>query len=254
MSPFITAILIHLATAGLFAFVGWRLRHRQHADALDQRAWRAFLCWWFGMGLNAALMGLSMLLRASGLSALWFFVALNLLGTLAAGVALWGLISYLLYVFRGDWRHSRWVAAFYIAFGLYLLYTVVAFVPTAATLTTWQVLIEYQRTPGPLYPVGLLLLFGLPPILASLAFLRIFFSLRERSARYRAVMVTLGIFLQFAVPFIMPIILYLFGILTPKLPWWPLTYRLVGLLGLLLLYFAYSPPRFVQDWLRVNPL
>lgn len=251
MTTPITAIFIHLATSLIYAFIGLRLRHRALTPQ-DQPAWRAFLTWWFGMAINAALMGLAMLLSLAGVSALALHVALSLLGTLAAGFALWGLISYLLYVFRGNWRHSRWVAGFYIAFGLYLVYTVIAFVPTRATLTTWQVLIEYQRTPGPLYPVGLLLLFGMPPILASLAFLRLFFSLKQRSARYRAVLITLGIFLCFGVPFIMPIILYLFGILTPQLAWWPLTYRLVGVLGLLLIYLAYVPPAAIQKALGVS--
>ncbi|QYK51824.1 MAG: hypothetical protein KF701_04835 [Anaerolineales bacterium] len=248
------AILVHLLSGALFLYIGLRLRAKQYEDAKDQRAWAAFLIWWFGMAANSALMGFSMALSAFGVSSLYLFVALSLLGTFAAGWALWGLLSYLLYVYTGSWRPSRWVAGFYIAFGIYLLYTVFAFVPVRASLSTWQVLIEYQHTPGPLYPVGLLLLFGLPPILASAAFFRLFFSLTERSSRYRSALVTIGIFLFFGVPYIMPIILYLFGIITTQLPWWPLTFRLVGILALLLIYFAYYPPALMRQRFGVAAL
>lgn len=248
------AILIHLATSALFGFIGARLRPKQHSHTVDQKAWRAFLLWWFCMALNSALSGLSMLLMLWGVTSLPLLLALNLLGTLAAGVALWGLLSYLLYVFRGNWDHSRWVATFYILFGLYLCFTVIANKPTHATLQPWSVLINYEQPLGPLAPVGLLLLFAMPPILAGLAFFRLAFSVTDRSARYRAVLITIGILLHFGVPYIAPIILYLFGILTPQLPWWALTYRLVGIFALLLIYFAYFPPPFVRKALRVSPL
>lgn len=251
MSSPTTGLVIHALTAALFLLIGLRIRSKQYSDASDQQAWRAFILWWFGMAANSGLMALSMLLSTIGLSSLYLFVALSLLGTFAAGFALWGLLSYLLYVYTGNWGPARWVAGFYIAFGLYLVYTVFAFVPLRASLSTWQVLIEYQHTPGPLYPVGLLLLFGLPPILASAAFLRLFFSVKEPSTRYRAVVITLGTFLFFGVPYIMPIILYLFGIITTQLPWWPLTFRLVGIFALLLIYFAYFPPAFVRKQLGV---
>lgn len=246
------AILVHLFTSVLFLFIGLRLRAKRYDSAKDQRAWDAFLVWWYGMALNSTLMAFSMLLSLWGVSSLYLFVILSVLGTFAVGGAMWGLLSYLLYVYTGNWRPSRWVAGFYIVFCLYLVYTVVAFVPVRASLSTWQVFIEYAHTPGPLYPVGLLLLFALPPILASAAFFRLYFSLTERSARYRSLVITTGIFLFFGFPYIMPIVLYLFNILTTQLPWWQLTQRMVGIVALALIYFAYYPPALVRKHLRVS--
>lgn len=258
MNNLTTALTIYVASAALYAFIGYSLGKKSFSAPSDVAAWRAFRIWWFGMALNNVINIISLLSFSAGITAVPLFVTFSVSSTLVAAAALWGLITYLLYIFTGGNRGAKLVAGFYIAFALFLFYSIYAFQPNGVALGEWQVAIQYANAPTGsaliLYAISFLLLISLPPVLASIGMFTLFFRVKERSSKYRAALVPLGIFMLFGIAYLIPLALYPFGIRTGDLPWWSLMVRLVGLAGLLLIYWAYYPPAFLQKSLRVAPL
>lgn len=254
MSPTLP-IVVFLLSSALYVFIGLRLGEKKYSDSSDAFAWRAFRYWWFGMGANAGLNALSVLTLAMNVTALPIFILFSVSATLAASAALWGLLTYLTYVFTGKDR-SRLVAAFYIAFALFLFYSIYSFQPTGVAMGEWQVSMQYANTPqgasGFTYAVGLILLLGLPPVIASIGMFLLFLRIKERSSKYRAGLVSTGIFMLFGLTYIVPLILYPFGLRTGDISWWPTAIRLVGIVALVVIYFAYFPPHFIQKQLKVT--
>jgi hypothetical protein len=253
MSPTLP-IVVFLLSSALYMFIGMRLGEKTYSNSADAFAWRAFRFWWFGMGTNAALNTLSILTLSMNITALPVFIFFSISATLAASLALWGLLTYLIYVFTGKDR-SRLVAAFYIAFALFLFYSIYSFQPTGVAMGEWQVAMQYANTPQGaqafVYAVGLILLLGLPPVVASIGMFLLFLRIKERSSKYRAALVSAGIFMLFGLTYIVPLILYPFGLRTGDISWWPVATRIVGLAALVIIYFAYFPPESIQKRLKV---
>lgn len=252
----IAPLVIFFANSILYFFIGHSLGKKTFDNADDGRAWRAFRVWWFGMAANTAINGLSVLFVSLGVDYLPLFVLFSLTATLSAAPALWGLLTYLMYIFRGSHRASRWVAGFYIAFGLFLLISIYIFRPIGVSLGTWEAIIQYQNAPqglfGLVYGVLLIVLLSLPPILASFGMFSLYFKVTERSAKFRALLVPLGFFCLFGVAYFIPLLLILVGINLNATSWWPLTVRTLGIAALALIYIAYFPPPFVQRRLGVK--
>ncbi len=252
----IAPLIIFFANSILYFFIGHSLGKKSFENDEDARAWRAFRVWWFGMAANTGINGLSVLLLSLGVDYVPLFVVFSLAATLSAAPALWGLLTYLMYIFRGSHRASRWVAGFYIAFGLFLLVSIYVFHPIGVSLGSWEANIQYQNAPegifGLVYGVLLILLLSLPPILASFGMFSLYFKVTERSAKFRTLLVPLGFFCLFGVAYFIPLILILVGINLNATSWWPLTIRILGIAALVLIYFAYFPPAFLRDRLQVK--
>lgn len=249
-------MVIFLVQSALYSFIGLRLGEKTFADEKDTRAWRAFRVWWFGMAANTLTNAISILTLSAGFDYLPLFVAYSLASTLAAAAALWGLLTYLVYIFTGGERGSRWIAGFYIVFAFLVLVSIFSFAPSGVGMGAWSVSLQYHNPPtgsfGVVYGVAFVLLLSLPPVLAGLGMFSLYFRVTERSAKYRALLVPLGIFGLFGLSYLIPLILLLFGLNVNQLPWWPLTIRMIGIISLVLVYFAYFPPDFLQRQLKVK--
>lgn len=249
-------VVVFLVQAMLYTYIGARLGEKSFKDKQDAGAWRAFRVWWFGMALNTAINALAILTLAINVTYLPLFILYSLSSTMAAAAALWGLFSYLMYIFTGGSRSSRWIGAFYIGFAIFLLVSIFSFQPIGVSMGEWAVSVQYQNPPtgafALIYGVALILLMSLPPILASFGMFSLYFRVKERSARYRAMLVPAGIFGLFGLTYLIPLILLLAGLNTNQLTWWPVTIRLIGIASLLLIYFAYFPPSFIQQRLSVK--
>lgn len=255
MTPnIVPAIVIYLLSGALYAFIGASLRKKTFADASDAAAWRAFRYWWFGMAANTAINILAILILAAGVTALPLFIFFSVTSTLSASFALWGLLTYLVYVFTGKTAH--WLTYFYVVFALLLFYSIYSWQPTGVTLGAWETTIQYANTPTGLiaivYVVLFILLIAVPPVIGSIGMFTLYFKVKERSAKYRALLVPLGIFALFGLAYLIPLALYPFGLRTGDLPWWPYAIRTVGLLALLVIYWAYFPPTFIQKRFKVS--
>lgn len=246
---------IFVLQALLYSFIGLRLGQKSFPDHEDQRAWNAFRTWWVGMGTNSAINALSVLAFSLGIDYLPLFLVFSITATLAAAAALWGLLTYLLYVYTGKNR-SRLVGSFYIAFALFLFASIYLFSPIGVNMGDFQVAIQYntppQGVPALIYAVAFILLLGLPPVIASIGMFMLFRRIKENSAKYRAGLVSLGIFMLFGLSYIVPLLLFPFGLRTGELAWWPITIRIIGIAALALIYFAYFPPAVVRQRLQVK--
>ncbi|UYN90171.1 MAG: hypothetical protein KIT08_02775 [Anaerolineales bacterium] len=246
---------IFVLQAILYSFIGLRLGQKSFPDHEDQRAWKAFRTWWMGMGINSTINALSVLAFNTGIQYLPLFILFSVTATLAAASALWGLLTYLLYVYTGNNR-SRLVGSFYVAFALFVFVSIYVFSPAGVAMDGFQVAMQYnnppQGAPAFIYAVAFILLLGLPPVIASIGMFLLYRRVNENSAKYRAGLVSLGIFMLFGLSYIVPLMLFPFGLRTGELPWWPITIRMVGIAALALIYFAYFPPVFVKDRLQVK--
>src|SRR5690554_3633160 len=106
----IPSLLIFSANCLLYFFIGHSLSQKTFADPGDGRAWRAYKVWWYGMSASTGLNALLVLAVGAGVTWLPGLVLISTATTLTVTPALWGLLTYLLYIFRGNHHASRWLA------------------------------------------------------------------------------------------------------------------------------------------------
>lgn len=199
----------------LYAFIGLRLGNKIFANAKDANAWRAFRAWWFGMALNNAFNTLEVLTLSLGYTAMPLFIFYSLVSTLAAAAALWGLLTYLMYIYTGGDRTSKWIAAFYIAFAIFVLVSIYLFSPNSVSMGDWPPLCSTKT-----HPQACLGLSTASSCCCSacrqcwpVSVCSACSSVHERSARYRALLMPLGLFALFGMAYLIPLVLLLlFGI------------------------------------------
>jgi hypothetical protein len=248
MNPNITlALLNSFVGAVLYTFIGLSLGKKTFAQGADFNAWRAFRVWWFGMAVRTATTGLSMFLLAAGASSVPLHLVIDLIGAFGAAAALWGLLSYLVYVYTGKPRATLWLGIFYALFFIGIAVAIFSYQPVAVRMEDWNTAFTYQTAPGIAFTLSLLVLISFPPIIAAVGFFRLFFRVKERSQKYRALMVPLGILTLFGIPYILPLVSFLiFKFPITQEAWWPISIRLLGILALVVIYWAYFPPGFLQ--------
>lgn len=248
MSP-ATPIIVLLFSSLLYFFIGYRLRAKTYADPSDAFAWRAFRAWWMGMSLNTLLNALAIVLFSLGITAMPLFFFFSFTSSVAAATALWGLLTYLLYVYTGKDR-SRLVAVFYVGFIAFLFIALFLFQPNGVRMGDYAVAMDYSNPPTGVgafvFAISFILLLGLPPVIAAIGMFLLFLRIKERSAKYRAGLVSLGIFMIFGLAYILPLILFPLGVRTGEISWWQPAMRIIGLLALGVIYFAYFPPTFIR--------
>src|SRR5258706_11619559 len=98
--------LFGCVAAGIYAYVGWRLRKRAVATADGRLAWRLLRVWWFALAGTTLMNALMSLLGAAGWTSLPVFTVLTYVNLLMSCAALWGLLYYLVYLFTGS---RRWL-------------------------------------------------------------------------------------------------------------------------------------------------
>jgi hypothetical protein len=255
------ALALYLVSAMLYAFIGMRLSQKTFPDTDSARAWNGFRIWWYGMAVNSAINFLSVLLFAMGITDLTVHLILKVANIIVPSLALWGLLSYLLYVFTGSQRSNLVLTIFYVLFAVALMYGTFALQPTGVRMDEWNTGLVNAVDVATLGPGAGLVIFlsfilaiALPPFLAAIALFTLFFRLKERSQKYRSVMVPAGIMILFGISTILPLLLWPFGIQVGQLSWWPVTIRILGVLGLVVIYWGYYPPTFIQRSLQVAPL
>jgi hypothetical protein len=79
-----------------------------------------------------------------------------------------------------------------------------------------------------------------PQILATLAYFSLYFRLQDRAQKYRVLLVSISILVWFGSPVLA------FGLGVSQLPWWMWVSRLLTLAAVVVIYWAYYPPTFIQ--------
>lgn len=186
----VVAALASFVAGAVFLRMGWRLSGK--ANAPSGRPLRPFSVWWLGMGAGTFAYGLRLLAADAGrdTAVVAFFAA----GIAVSGLAIWGLVAYLSYIYTGRRTGGRIAAWFY---GL-LVPATLAFIAWAAPhrieVKAWAVEVESIAAPmGPGMDILLTLAFLVPPIVAGIMILRLLPRSQGRAQRRRILAVGLGI-------------------------------------------------------------
>ncbi len=255
------ALVLFAVSAVLYAFIGWRLSQKTYADPDSARAWTGFRTWWYGMAANNVVTFFAILLFVAGVTNLSLHVAFKILNIVLPSLALWGLLSYLVYVFTGSQRARTVLTVFYVAFAVALVFGIIALQPISVRQEAWSIelnnaVVATDLGTGAAIAIFLsfILSIALPPVIAAIGFFMLFFRVKERSQKYRSIMVPAGIMILFGLSILVPLLLIPFGIQIAQVSWWPVTIRVLGVLALIMIYWAYYPPAFIQRSLQVAPL
>jgi hypothetical protein len=232
---------------GLFClFIAARLGRRKFESRDDQFAWTAFRIWWLGIGISTALGALRALMVASGVQSLAPYMAQSLVNTAILIVAFWGLLFYLIYLYVGRRSWAIPLGVFYALFFIGLLaYTFVVLQPTGVTIADGAATVTNANQPDPIYAIVTILLLLAPPIIAALVYFSLYFRVRENQQKYRVLLVSVSILVWFG----SPLIGWALG--ATSADWWTYASRVIGLLAVLVIYWAYYPPQFIQQRFKV---
>jgi hypothetical protein len=233
------AILAFLC-AGIYFYVGRVLSRRRQNSSGSSLAWLMFVIWWYALSLATFSGGILSLLGAFGIIGLALFTTIFILNLLTTCVALMGLMFYLLYVYTGKSGLIWPLGIFYFLYYGLLVYFVEASDPVGVAVNRWNATLQYEnQIQGPLYILAVVLLV-FPQIIGSLAYFMLVFQVKERSQKYRIVLISWSIIIWFLSSFLAGIS----GL--SQQDWWQIASRLIGLCAALTILFAYQPPSWIK--------
>lgn len=224
------------ATALLFAYVGAANFRRDPRDAPARWAVRQFGLWWLGLAGLTLQVAASTLLVAFGATDVRLHVALMAAGYVPLCVGLWGLLSYLVYIYAGTHRWQPLLATYHAALCAGLLLLLARTRPAGVAAHGWGIRTEYAHplTGAPLLAVVLAIL-G-PVILGAVAYGGLYRKAKGPAQRRRILTVSAALVLWFGLSAAA-------GAQVFQVDWWPLAARALALGGAMLLLRAFAPPR-----------
>ena len=233
--------LFALVSAGIYGYVGWRLGKRVISSSEGRLAWWSFTVWWYGLAVTTLIGGFQNLFSALGLTSLSLFVTAAYINILAACIALFGLLYYLIYLFTGNRRSLPTLAILYIIYYVLLVYYTTASIPDSVKVGRWGTTLIY-RAPltGPFFVILAVLLL-LPQIIGSIAYFTLYFRVTDVTQKYRILLVSGSIIVWFVSSYAA-----LAGGFAQQ-DWWQLASRLIGLAAPLTILMAYLPPRWLKQ-------
>src|ERR1041385_1095569 len=184
-------MVLTVASAVPFFAVGRTIQRRDVSPEARQ-ARTAFATWWYGLdaltavGVLLALPGFPLDLR------LFLGLTVLLLGVLCAALA--GLVHYLVFLYTSRRGALPYIAAGYGAVFLLILELVREDGPVGLKSTRFgpQISYAHEVMGGPLY-LTVIVLFLVPPIVAALAYLSLYWKVREPVLKRRILLVSVSI-------------------------------------------------------------
>jgi hypothetical protein len=231
--------LFAFAAASLYAYVGWRLSRRR-VSAEARTASLLFTVWWYGLAGTTVLSGIQALAASLGSLDLPLAITSTYVSLLLICLALWGLLFYLVYVFTGSNRALWPLTALYIAYYMMLVYYVTAGRPNGIEVRRWGTALAYETPFQGLAVTIIIVLLLAPQILGALAYLTLYFRVKERTQRYRVALVSLSILVWFGSSFVASNA----GLSSNDS--WQVASKFIGLAAATTILFAYVPPAWIQ--------
>ncbi len=243
----LAASLADVAAGGFFVVVGILVARRPVAPEMHMAS-RMFTAWWFGLaGLTAvsgfAISGglLGALAAVAGPSAVtpsaatFFVVAWLFLSC----IALWGLLGYLSFLFRGR-SHAAAIGGAYAA--LFIAFSRVALWESPQGIEASQFgvrIVNLNPVPTPVL-ILLLLLLILPQIGGAAAYASLYRRVQDPAARYRVGLVSTSLLVWLTLSLLASAL----GVETT--PAGLVALRVLALLSATAILLAYSPPGFIR--------
>lgn len=233
-------VATNLFAASIALVVGLRLaRHRPAGD--PGRAVLRFSAWWIGLAAFITLNQIATLAALAGANTPGVIAPLSYAANTALMACLWGLVSYVLYLFTGK---PRALTATSVAYALQLV-AILAWIasmgPQGVIVTDAGTQTDWARDPSPGESGLFALTFLLPPIVSSVALGILSFSsgVEGRTSRFRMRAIAVGIFIWFTGA----IVITASGAPAATTS---IVGPIVGTLCMLLIVSAYRPPAWLQ--------
>jgi len=247
--PFLVTASASFVAAGCFVAVAVALRRRRYSPDL-RSAGQAYVLWWWMFAFEAFNDGVRVLLGLGQPVPVDLYVLLADLKIMAAGVGIWALGRYVLFLVDGPRFAAVPLTLFAAAHALFFLWGVQAGLPAAIHLDTWspRLVLTGPGTGLPSLGTVTLLVFFLPPVALTLAYLALVRRLETRTQRARVIAIACAILVFQLVGAIQfnpttPANSPLFALL-------PLVNAAVGLVVLA----TYRPPAWMARRLRIEGL
>jgi hypothetical protein len=223
----------------IYLYIALRLSRRLVSPEARMPATQ-FLLFWVGLAASTALSGILSFIAVFQAPPFALTVAFEYYDIVIVAAALWGLISYLFFLYTGRSGIVSVTALYIIEFGL-LVYYVSASVPSGVSVTYGEVVLTYSSPLfGPIVDAAVLILV-IPEFVAGFAYLRLFFRAKERTVRYRIALVSGGILGWFFLDFVD------FGSLSGGSLLWLFLGRVLLIIASLIVLMAYYPPRYIRE-------
>lgn len=218
---------------GLYLYLGVRLAQRQVSPSSRLPA-RQFAVFWLGLALSASTSGAESFAAAFGSVPLGLEQGLLYANFVIVSVALWGLLTYLTYLYTGRGGLVPFTLLYGVEILLLFYYGMTRGIVGVSTANGAVNPIYGSASPGLLGLIALLLLV-FPQFIAALLYFRLYFRTRDRTVRYRVTLVSWGLIAYFLLvfDFIPPIGPGLVGVVVQ---------RVLLLLSIVVILFAYFPP------------
>lgn len=228
-------VATNVIAAAIALAVGMRLA--QHSpEGNGGRAVRRFSIWWMGLAGFILSNQIASTFGILGVGAPVTFAALVYFSFVSLAAALWGLVSYVLFLFTGRRAVFAVVTVVYLAQLAAVVAWIASLGPRGILLTDGGTQTDFARPPSPAEGGVFALFLLLPPIAASIAFFTLRFRTKDPTARYRATAMGVGIFVWFFAA----IVITSAGKPTPATT---IGGPILGTLCMLYILSAYFPPR-----------
>jgi hypothetical protein len=237
------AHLFSALAAGVCLAIGLRVLARR-GEGVRGRAVTRYAIWWLALGANTLADTATWILGENGLAPPPVAALMTYLQLVCVTVMLWGLLSYLLYLFTGRAGALNVATLVYAAAFVGGLALIVSLRPTGVDIGPWGGSIAYATQPSPAAALLFALAFLLPPLVGAIAYALLLFRVRERDARYRIALVSSSIFVWFALS------LALNGGGTSDAR--AVVGMVVPIAAIYATWIAYSPPAWIQRRLGVT--
>jgi hypothetical protein len=243
MDPLVVATEItNVGTTVVYLYVGYRLNQRP-VPARARLASAQFTLWWWGLGASAALSGGEGILAALGGLTFPLALTIQLLLLLVDTAFLWGIVGYLIYVYTGQYQLIP-LSAFYAVFYAALLYVTVASRPVGVTIRAGVPTLQNSGSADPALLAFVIAAVLVPEIGAALLYLSLIRQTRDRTQRYRILLVSASILMWFAVALAVP----------STSVGWGLLKGVLQSISAVLSLFAFLPPEWIRTRLGVAAL
>jgi hypothetical protein len=185
-----------------YLYVGRRLSQREVSSERRLASWQ-FSLWWVGLGIALAIGRVELALAvANGLS----YASALTFSIVNVGIEcayLWGLVGWVLYVVAGRY-YLAGLTVFYAAVYVVLVYAVLVQMPFAVSVSSGIQAIQYASPESSGTALALQLLTLLPEVVGAGLYLSLLYGARDRSVRFRTVLVGSSILLWVAIHAFVP--------------------------------------------------
>lgn len=243
----LAASLFDVVSGAFFAFVGV-LVSRRTVSREARLAARTFTVWWYalagltiiaGFANSGGLLGVAA--AVAGTAAITPSIVLGsvLAWLLLSCIALWGLLHYLIYLFRGRSFAAPLGAAYVIVFVIFAL-VVLQQSPQEVVASKFGVRVVYEHPVTGFALVMLLLFLVLPQIGGALAYASIYPRVEDATARYRVALVSTSLLAWLGLSLLAAVLR------VETTDAWLVFARLLALASATAILVAFAPPSFIR--------